>query len=116
MKNIDIGQLCYYHVSYNNNVMLKSARLISNRQELIQFLNALAEELFFDKINRPGTKWKVLDTVKPLIERHPVFLKIAVSDLLTRIPLQLLPLLQRSIFSCFFLFHANTNAERGISG
>ena len=41
-------------------------------------------------------------TVKPLIERHPVFSKIAVSDLLTRIPLRLLSLLQRSIFSFFF--------------
>ena len=35
--------------------------MISNRQELIQFLNALAEESFFDKINRPDTKWKVVD-------------------------------------------------------
>ena len=41
-------------------------------------------------------------TVKPLIEHHPVFSKITVSDLLTRIPLQLLSLLQRFIFSCFF--------------
>ena len=45
------------------------------------------------------------NTVKPLIERHPVFSKIAVSDLLTRIPLRLLSLLQRSIFSCFFFFY-----------
>ena len=43
-------------------------------------------------------------TVKPLIERHPVFSKIAVSDLLTRIPLRLLSLFQRSIFSCFFFY------------
>ena len=43
-------------------------------------------------------------TVKPLIERHPVFSKVAVSDLLTRIPLRLLSLLQRSIFSCFFFY------------
>ena len=54
----------------------------------------------------------MLHTVKPLIERHPVFSKIAVSDLLTRIPLRLLSLLQRSIFSFFFLFHANADAER----
>ena len=61
MKNIDNGQLHYYHASYNNNEMMESARLISNRQELIQFLNVLAEESFFDKINHPDTKWKVVD-------------------------------------------------------
>ena len=41
--------------------MMETARLISNRQELIQFLNTLAEESFFDKINRPDTKWKIVD-------------------------------------------------------
>ena len=41
--------------------MMSIARLISNRQELIEFLNALAEESFFDKINRPDSKWKVVD-------------------------------------------------------
>ena len=41
--------------------MMSTARLISNRQELIQFLNALAKESFFDKINRPDSKWKVVD-------------------------------------------------------
>ena len=41
--------------------MMSTAPLISNRQELIQFLNALAEESFFDKINRPDTKWKAVD-------------------------------------------------------
>ena len=35
--------------------------MISNRHELIQFLNTLAEDSFFDKINRPDTKWKVVD-------------------------------------------------------
>ena len=55
-------------------------------------------------------------TIKPLIECHPVFSKITVSNLLTQIPLRLLSLLQRSIFSWFFfLFHANADAERGIS-
>ena len=60
-----------------------------------------------------------MNIVKPLIESHPVFSKIAVSNLLTQIPLRLLLLLQRSIFSCFFfLFHADADAdaERGISG
>ena len=58
-----------------------------------------------------------MNTVKPLTERHPVFSKIAVNDLLIQIPLWLLLLLQRSIFSCFFfLLHADADAERGISG
>ena len=35
---------------------METVRLISNRQELIQFLNALAEESFFDKINRQDRK------------------------------------------------------------
>ena len=56
LKNIDNEELRYYHASYNNNVMISTARLISNRLELIQFLNELAEESFFDKINRPDTK------------------------------------------------------------
>ena len=61
MKNIDNEELRYYHASYNNNVMMSTARLITNRLELIQFLNELAEESFFDKINRPDTKWRVVD-------------------------------------------------------
>ena len=61
LKNIDNEELRYYHASYNNNVMMSTARLISNRLELIQFLNELAEESFFDKINRPDTKWRVVD-------------------------------------------------------
>ena len=42
LKNINNVELHHYHASYNNNVMMETARLISNRQELIQFLNALA--------------------------------------------------------------------------
>ena len=38
-----------------------TARLISCHQELIQFLNTLAEESFFDKINLTDSKWKVVD-------------------------------------------------------
>ena len=41
--------------------MMSTARLISNRQELIEFLNVLAEESFFDKINRPDIRWKVVN-------------------------------------------------------
>ena len=61
LRNICNEELRYYHASYNNNVMMSTARLINNRQELIRFLNAPAEELFYDKINRPDTKWKVVD-------------------------------------------------------
>ena len=61
LKNIDNEELRYYHASYNNNVMMSTARLITNRLELIQFLNELTEKSFFDKINRPDTKWRVVD-------------------------------------------------------
>ena len=39
---------------------METARLISNRRELKRFLNALAEESFFD-INRPDTNWKIVN-------------------------------------------------------
>ena len=61
LRNISNEELRYYHASYNNNVMMSTARLISNRQELIEFLNVLAEESFLDKINRTDSKWKVVD-------------------------------------------------------
>ena len=41
--------------------MMLTARLISSRQELVEFLNSLADETFFDKINRPDTKWRVVN-------------------------------------------------------
>ena len=61
LRNINNEELRYYHTSYNNSLMMPTARLISNRQELIEFFNMLAEESFFDKINRPDSKWKVVD-------------------------------------------------------
>ena len=61
LRNISNEELRYYHTSNNNSLMMSTTRLISNRQELIQFLNTLAEESFSDKINRPDTKWKVID-------------------------------------------------------
>ena len=61
LKNIHDNELRYYHSSFNNSVMTETARLISNRQELIEFLNTLSEESFFEKINRPDSKWKVVD-------------------------------------------------------
>ena len=41
--------------------MMPIARLISSRQELIEFLNSLAEETFFEKIYKPDTKWRVVN-------------------------------------------------------
>ena len=40
--------------------MLETALLISNRQELLDFLNSIAEESFMENITRPDTKWKVI--------------------------------------------------------
>ena len=40
--------------------MLDTALLISNRKDLMDFLNALAEESFYDGLNRPDTKWKIV--------------------------------------------------------
>ena len=37
-----------------------SNALISNRKELLHFLNSLAEESFYDGLTRPDTKWKVV--------------------------------------------------------
>ena len=60
--------------------MMSTAHLISNRQELIEFLNVLAEESFFNKINRPDTKWKVIDIpnitfyVNHIKDGAPIFL------------------------------------------
>ena len=56
LKNINDNELRYYHSSFNNSVMMETARLISNRHELIEFLNTLSEESFFEKINRPDSK------------------------------------------------------------
>ena len=61
LKNVHNNDLRYYHASFNNSVMMSTARLISNRHELIEFLNTLAEESFFDQINRPDTKWKIVN-------------------------------------------------------
>ena len=61
MRNIDNDELRYYNASYNNNLLMKTACLISICQELIDFLNSLVEELLFSKINCPDTKWKVVD-------------------------------------------------------
>ena len=61
LKNVNNNDLRYYHASFNNSAMMSTARLISNRHKLIQFLNTFAEESFFDQINRPETKWKIVN-------------------------------------------------------
>ena len=40
--------------------MLETTLLISNRQELLDFLNSIAEESFIENITKPDTKWKIV--------------------------------------------------------
>ena len=40
--------------------MLETALLISNKQELLDFFNSIAEESFIENITRPDTKWKII--------------------------------------------------------
>ena len=58
LRNITNEELRYYHTSYNNSLMMSTARLISNRQELIQFLNTLAEDPFLIKLTVPTANGK----------------------------------------------------------
>ena len=60
LRNIETDELRYFHASYNNHLMLETALLISNRQELLDFLNSMAEESFIENIIRPDTKWKII--------------------------------------------------------
>ena len=50
------SELCYFHASYNNHLMLEIALLISNKQELFDFLNSIAEESFIENINKTRHK------------------------------------------------------------
>ena len=43
--------------------MLEIALLISNRQELLDFLNSIAEESFTENTTRFDTKWKIIDII-----------------------------------------------------
>ena len=60
LKNIETKELRYYHASFNNAQILETALLINNQKDLINFLNSLAEESFYDGLTRPDTKWKVV--------------------------------------------------------
>ena len=60
LRNIETDELHYFHASYNNHLMLEIGLLISNTQELLDFLNSIAEESFIENITRPDTKWKII--------------------------------------------------------
>ena len=60
LGNIETDELRDFHASYNNHLMLETALLISNMQELLDFLNSIAEESFIENITRPDTKWKII--------------------------------------------------------
>ena len=60
LRNIETEEFRYFHASYNNHLMLETALLISNRQELLDFLNSIAEENFIENITRLETKWKII--------------------------------------------------------
>ena len=60
LKNVETEELRYYHSSYNNAQILDTALLISNRKDLMDFLNVVAEESFYDGLSRPDTKCKIV--------------------------------------------------------
>ena len=60
-RNIETQSYRYYHSSHNNAQVLDRAVLISNRHDLVNFLNALSEENFMETLTRPDTKWQIVD-------------------------------------------------------
>ena len=61
LKNIETQSYRYYHSSHNNAQVLDRAVLISNRHDLVNFLNVLSEEDFMETLTRPNTKWQIVD-------------------------------------------------------
>ena len=61
LLNIETQSYRYYHSSHNNAQVLDRAVLISNRHDLINFLNALSEEDLMETLTRPDTKWQIVD-------------------------------------------------------
>ena len=61
LQNIETQSYRYYHSSHNNAQVLDRAVFISNRHDLVHFLNALSEEDFMETLTRPGTKWQIVD-------------------------------------------------------
>ena len=60
LRNIETDELRYFHSSYNNHLMLQTVLVISSRQELLNFLNSIAEESFIENIKRRDTKWEII--------------------------------------------------------
>ena len=58
LSNIETDEFRYYHL-FNKVLALNIASLISNGEELMNFLEKVAEEDFLDNVSRPDTKWKV---------------------------------------------------------
>ena len=69
LRNIDTNEFRYYHPS-NNGLFLNTALLISNGEELMDFLNTISEEDFLDSISRPDTKWKIYQATNILFFVH----------------------------------------------
>jgi len=59
LRNVTTGEYRYFHPSSNNTQLLDTAILISNRQELVEFLQNIAEENFPLKLSCPDTSWKI---------------------------------------------------------
>ena len=66
---VETDEFRYYHPS-NNVLALNTAKLISKRGELINFLENIAEEDFLDNVTRPDTKWKVYRATNILFFVH----------------------------------------------
>ena len=54
LRNIESKILRYYYASSNNLVVLDTARLVSNRQDLIKFLNNIAEKNSENMLSQGG--------------------------------------------------------------
>ena len=68
LRNIETGEFRYYQPS-NNGLLLNTALLISNRKELMEFLNSISED-FLDTVFRPDTRWKIYRATNILIFVH----------------------------------------------
>ena len=62
LRNIENGELRYYHSSYNLGRMLEAPHVISNEEDFETFLQAIMEEdiLEWARKQRPNTKWTVV--------------------------------------------------------
>ena len=69
LRNIETNEFRYYHPS-NNGLFLNTALLISNREELMDFMNTISEEDLLDDISRPDTKWKIYQATNILFFVH----------------------------------------------